>query len=257
MGTQPLKERILIVGAPAFAEDLGGMFLEQGYPTAVLVWDGEPPFALSPDLEAEARSAALALEILPFPIESKQALIALLDERLPPEAPLLSLCLTVSATQVARWTRRPGRVVGFAALPPLTRETPIELAIPLTGDPTALKPAKAYLERIGLRIEVIRDAVGMALPRILCALINEAAFAVMEGIASPEDIDTAMKLGMNYPRGPLEWGDLLGLDLVVAILDALEAEHQNGAYRASPLLRQMVRAGRLGRKTGRGFYVWG
>lgn len=256
MGTQPLKERILIVGAPAFAEDLGGLFLEQGYPTAVLTCEGEVPSTLSPALEAEARSAALALEVLPFPLEAKQTLIAILDQALPPETPLLSLCLTVSATQVASWTRRPGRVVGFAALPPLTRGAPAELAIPLSGDSTALKPAKAYLEGIGLQIEVVRDAVGMVLPRILCALINEAAFAVMEGVASPEDIDTAMKLGTNYPRGPLEWGDLLGLDLVVAVLDALEAEHRNGAYRAAPLLRQMIRAGHLGRKAGRGFYPW-
>ncbi len=256
MGTQPLKERVLIVGTSAFAEDLGGLFMEHGYPTAVLICEGEPSATLSADLAAEARSAAMALEVLPFPMESKRALIAILDEALPPETPLLSLCLTVSATQVASWTRQPGRVVGFAALPPITRETPMELATPLAADLGALESTKTRLERIGLRIEIVRDAVGMVLPRILCALINEAAFAVMEGVATPEDIDTAMKLGTNYPRGPLEWGDLLGLDLVVAILDALEAEHRNGAYRAAPLLRQMVRAGRLGRKTGRGFYKW-
>lgn len=256
MGTQPLKERILIVGASAFAEDLGGLFLDQGYPVAVLICEGEPPIALPPNLQAEARSAALALEVLPFPLESKRMLITALDEALSPEAPLLSLCLTVSATQAACWTRRPGRVVGFAALPPLTREAPVELTAPLAGDSAALKSARAYLERIGFRIEIVRDTVGMVLPRILCALINEAAFAVMDGVASPEDIDTAMKLGTNHPRGPLEWGDLIGLDLVVAILDALEAEHRNGAYRAAPLLRQMVRAGLLGRKTGKGFYTW-
>ncbi|WP_376789958.1 3-hydroxyacyl-CoA dehydrogenase family protein [Thermoflexus sp.] len=256
MGTQPLKERILIVGASAFAEDLGRMFLDQGYPTAVLIGEGESPIALSPNLQAEARSAALALEVLPFPLESKRMLITILDEALAPEAPLLSLCLTVSATQVAGWARRSGRVVGFATLPPLTREAPVELAAPLAGDSAVLKSARAYLEHIGFRIEIVRDTVGMVLPRILCALINEAAFAVMEGVASPEDIDTAMKLGTNYPRGPLEWGDLIGLDLVVAILDALEAEHRNGAYRAAPLLRQMVRAGFLGRKTGKGFYNW-
>lgn len=256
MGTRPLQERVLIVGAPAFAEELGGMFLEQGHPTVVLICEGEATPVLRPDLMAEARSAALALEVLPFPLEPKRALMEILDEALPPDTPLLSLCLTVSATQVAGWTRHPGRVVGIGALPPLARGAPIELAAPLGRDSTALKPAKERLEAIGLQVEVVRDAVGMVLPRILCALVNEAAFAVMEGVAAPEEIDTAMKLGTNYPRGPLEWGDLIGLDLVVAVLDALEAEHRNGAYRAAPLLRQMVRAGRLGRKSGRGFYEW-
>ncbi len=257
MGTRPLQERVLIVGAPAFAEELGGMFLEQGHPTAVLICEGETTPALRPDLMAEARSAALALEVLPFPLETKRTLMEILDEALPPETPLLSLCLTVSTTQVAGWTRHPRRVVGMGALPPLAPGAPIELAVPLGGDSTALKPAKERLEAIGLQVEVVRDAVGMVLPRILCTLVNEAAFAVMEGVAAPEEIDTAMKLGTNYPRGPLEWGDLIGLDLVIAVLDALEAEHRNGAYRAAPLLRQMVRAGRLGRKSGRGFYEWG
>lgn len=256
MGTQPLKARILIVGAPAFAEDLGGLFLEHGHPTAVLTCEGEIPATLRPDLEAEARSAGLAVEALPFPIAAKRTLIAMLDEVLPPETPLLSLCLTASATQVAGWTRHPERVVGFTALPPLTHGTPVELAAPLSGDAHLLEAIRDRLEAIGLRPEIVRDAVGMVLPRILCMLINEAAFAVMEGVATPEDIDTAMKLGTNYPRGPLEWGDLLGLDLVVAVLDALEEEHRSGAYRAAPLLRQMVRAGRLGRKSGRGFYEW-
>ncbi|MFN3928142.1 MAG: 3-hydroxyacyl-CoA dehydrogenase family protein [Thermoflexus sp.] len=256
MGTQPLKGRVLIVGASAFAEDLGRLFLEQGHPTAVLTCEGEIPSTLPPVIQAEAQSAALALEVLPFPLDPKRMLVSILDASLPPETPLLSLCLTVSATQVASWTQRPGRVVGFAVLPPLAQGAPMELAVPLNGDAAALKPVRAHLEGVGFQVEVVRDAVGMVHPRILCTLINEAAFAVMEGIAAPEDIDTAMKLGTNYPRGPLEWGDLIGLDLVVAILDALESEHRNGAYRAAPLLRQLVRAGRLGRKTGRGFYEW-
>ena len=256
MGTQPLKERVLIVGAGIFAEEIGAWCLEKGYPASVLTLEGWPAPELRPTLEAEARRSTLAVEALPYPPEAKQALVEILDAALPPETLLLSLCLTVSATQVAGWTRHPGRVVGFALLPPLSLGLPVELARPLPGDTGTLERARAWWQALGLSPVVVQDAVGMVHPRILCALINEAAFAVMEGVAAPEDIDTAMKLGTNYPRGPLEWGDLIGLDLVVAILDALEAEHRSGAYRAAPRLRQMVRAGLLGRKTGRGFYLW-
>ena len=94
----------------------------------------------------------------------------------------------------------------------------------------------------------------MVLPRIVRCLVNEAAYALMEGVAQPNDIDTAMKLGTNYPHGPLSWGDLIGLDVVLAVMRGLFNEYGEDRYRPAPLLKQMVRAGRLGKKTSRGFY---
>jgi 3-hydroxybutyryl-CoA dehydrogenase len=103
---------------------------------------------------------------------------------------------------------------------------------------------------------VVPDGPGLVFPRILCMIINEAAFALMEGVASAEDIDTAMKLGTNYPLGPLEWADRIGLDQVLGVLEGLQAEYGEDRYRPAPLLRQLVRAGHLGLSTGRGFYPY-
>jgi 3-hydroxybutyryl-CoA dehydrogenase len=97
----------------------------------------------------------------------------------------------------------------------------------------------------------------LILPRIVCCLVNEAAYALMENVAQPRDIDAAMKLGTNYPYGPLEWGDLIGLDVVLAVLRGLYDEFGDDRYRPAPLLKQMVRAGRLAKKSDRGFYNYG
>jgi 3-hydroxybutyryl-CoA dehydrogenase len=122
-----------------------------------------------------------------------------------------------------------------------------------TPEPDRLA-VEAFFRGLGLHTEWVGDAPGLVLGRIVCQLVNEAAFAVQRGVGSPEGIDTAMKLGFNYPRGPLEWGDRIGLDHVLAVLDALREELGEERYRAAPLLRRMVDEGRLGRPTGEGFF---
>ena len=102
----------------------------------------------------------------------------------------------------------------------------------------------------------VEEAPGFVVNRILIPMINEAAFMVMENVATPEDIDTAMKLGANHPMGPLALGDLIGLDVCLAIMEVMTSETGDGKYRPAPLLRKMVRAGYLGRKTGRGFFTY-
>jgi 3-hydroxybutyryl-CoA dehydrogenase len=146
-----------------------------------------------------------------------------------------------------------GGSVGFHLLPPLADATLVELT---AGDYTP-QPAKDDAERffgsLGLHVEWVGDAPALVLGRIICQLVNEAAFALQKGVGSAADIDTALKLGFNYPRGPLEWGDAIGLDHVLSVLDALHEELGEERYRAAPLLRRMVAEGRLGRPTGEGF----
>ena len=116
--------------------------------------------------------------------------------------------------------------------------------------------ARTYFEQMGFAVELVEDRVALVFPRMIAMLINEAAFAVMENVAQPADIDTAMKLGVNYPQGLLSWADTIGLDVIVAILDALHREYGEARYRCCTLLRQYVRAGWLGKRTGRGFFQY-
>ena len=131
------------------------------------------------------------------------------------------------------------RVVGIGAFPTLLGGPRLELAASLrTGGP-AIAAAGEVLARIGKSPSVVQDRVGLVMPRILCMVMNEAFFALTEQVASPADIDTAMKLGTNYPRGPLEWANLIGVGQVVAVLDALRAATGEERYRVAPLLYQM------------------
>jgi len=149
-----------------------------------------------------------------------------------------------------------GSAVGFHALPPLERGGLVEL----TRGPDSLDAAATAAERffatLGLHTEWVGDAPGLVLGRIVCQLVNEAAFAVGEGVGTPADLDAGMVHGLNHPRGPLAWGDQIGLDHVLSVLDALADEYREERYRAAPLLRRLVLSGRLGRATGEGFFTY-
>jgi 3-hydroxybutyryl-CoA dehydrogenase len=146
-----------------------------------------------------------------------------------------------------------GAAVGFHLLPPLEEAALVELTAGEFTPQDSRDAAERFFGSLGLHCEWVGDAPGLVLGRIVCQLVNEAAFALQRGVGSAEDIDTAMRLGFNYPRGPLEWGDAIGLDHVLAVLDALREELGEERYRAAPMLRGMVGDGRLGRSTGRGF----
>jgi 3-hydroxybutyryl-CoA dehydrogenase len=147
-----------------------------------------------------------------------------------------------------------GGAVGFHLLGPLEDATMVELTAGDFAPEQDRRAVEAFFRGLGLHTEWVGDAPGLVLGRIVCQLVNEAAFALQKGVGSAEDIDTAMKLGFNYPRGPLEWGDRIGLDHVLAVLDALQDELGEERYRAAPQLRRMVDEGRLGRSTGEGFF---
>jgi 3-hydroxybutyryl-CoA dehydrogenase len=149
-----------------------------------------------------------------------------------------------------------GTAVGFHALPPFDQSRVVELTwSPGAPESNAMR-ADAFFRSLGKHVERVGDGPGLVLGRIVCQLVNEAAFAVGEGVGSPEDVDTAMRHGYNWPRGPLEWADTIELDHVLATLDALHEELREERYRAAPLLRHMVAEGRVGRSTGEGFFVY-
>ncbi len=179
-----------------------------------------------------------------------------LDPELPEGTLILTAALGHSAAEAALDIHARHRVVGFAALPPLQRGQIVEVTATPWTDEAALRQAEDFFRSVGLETAVAPNGPGLIFPRILSMIVNEAAFALMEGVASTEDIDTAMKLGTNYPLGPLEWADRIGLEQIVGILEGLQAEYGEDRYRPAPLLRQLVRAGHLGRSTGKGFYEY-
>jgi 3-hydroxybutyryl-CoA dehydrogenase len=150
-----------------------------------------------------------------------------------------------------------GTAAGFHALPPLEGTGLVELTRGPATSPVAAERTERLFQTLGKHVEWVGDAPGLALGRIVCQLVNEAAFALTEGVGSAEDIDAGMVLGLNYPRGPLEWADTIGLDHVLAVLDALQEHYREERYRAAPLVRAQVWEGRLGRHAGAGFFDQG
>ena len=130
--------------------------------------------------------------------------------------------------------------MGLSALPTLLSGQLLEIAPTLSTSRATVSAVKKFLERLGKEIAVVQDRVGMVLPRILCMLINEASFAVMENVAHPHDVDIAMKLGTNYPLGPIEWADRIGIQQVFSVLQSLHQNLGEERYRIAPLLRQMA-----------------
>jgi 3-hydroxybutyryl-CoA dehydrogenase len=149
-----------------------------------------------------------------------------------------------------------GAAAGFHVLPPFDAARLVELTRTSTTSVLAAERAEALVGALGRHTAWVGDAPGLVLGRIVCQLVNEAAFALREGVASAPDIDTGMTLGLNHPRGPLAWGDEIGLDHVLAVLDGLHEHYREERYRAAPLLRAHVLEGRLGRQVGAGFLVY-
>lgn len=209
------------------------------------------------ETELEAGSGAeLAIEAIVEALEPKRALLTRLDEILGDGAILASNTSTLPITELASATRRPERVTGMHFMNPPPVMALIELVRGLrTSDETfqsVWDEAVAY----GKTPVAVNDRAGFVSNRVLMPMINEAIYCLMEGVADAPSIDTVMKLGMSHPIGPLALADLIGLDTTLAILEILHADLGEDKYRPCPLLRTYVRAGYLGRKTGRGFYSY-
>ena len=184
----------------------------------------------------------------------KKEIFAELDKICKPETILASNTSSLSITEVASATSRPEKVIGMHFFNPAPVMKLVEIIRGMATSQETFDAVKELSLAIGKEPVEVAEAPGFVVNRILIPMINEASFILQEGIASVEDIDTAMKYGANHPMGPLELGDLVGLDVCLAIMDVLYTEYGDPKYRAHPLLRKMVRANKLGRKTGVGFY---
>ncbi len=196
----------------------------------------------------------LVIEAITENAAVKKELFSELDKVLGPQAIFASNTSALSVTELARATSRPERFIGMHFFNPAPIMKLVEI---IRGADTAegtFEAVRVLAEQLGKTPVTVNEAPGFVVNRLLVPMINEAVYALMEGVASAEDIDTAMKLGAGHPMGPLALADMIGLDVCLAIMEALDAEFGDPKYRPCPLLRKMVRAGRLGRKSGRGFF---
>jgi 3-hydroxybutyryl-CoA dehydrogenase len=207
------------------------------------------------DLSAIA-AADFAVEAVPENLPLKTEVLRAADALLRKDVILASNTSTIPITALAAVTSRPGRFIGMHFMNPVPVMTLVEVIRGLETSDETFAITMALAEKLGKKPVAVNDAPGFVSNRVLMPMINEAAFCVMEGVATPEAVDDIMKLGMNHPMGPLALADLIGIDTCLAIMDVLYTGFSDSKYRACPLLKKMVAAGRLGRKSGRGFYSY-
>ena len=207
-------------------------------------------------LAAAAANADLAVEAVAEKLEVKAAVFKTLDAHAPARAILASNTSSISITAIAAQTRRPEQVIGMHFFNPVPVMQLVEVVRGLATSSATYQAVRALAEKLGKTPVEVNDAPGFVSNRVLMPMINEAIFCVMEGVAAPEAVDAVMKLGMAHPMGPLALADFIGLDVCLMILEVLHRELGDSKYRPCPLLRRMVAAGHLGRKTGQGFYAY-
>ena len=280
-------KKIMVIGAGTMGLDIAQVFAKKGYDVVVrdindeiiqkaearlnksldkLVSKGKLDEAgkaaivgkmtFTTDLNLAA-DADLVVEAAIENLDIKKSIFADLDKICKPETILASNTSSISITAIAAATKRPDKFIGMHFFNPATVMKLVEV---IRGAHTSDETCAAVTELskdIGKEPVEVNEAPGFVVNKILIPMINEAIDLLYTGVASAEGIDTAMKLGANHPMGPLALGDLVGLDVCLAIMDTLYSETHDPKYRASLLLRKMVRAGKLGRKTGEGFFKYG
>ena len=203
---------------------------------------------------ADLKVADLIVEAATENVEVKLRILKDVDGIAAPATILASNTSSISITALAAVIDRPGRFLGMHFFNPVPMMALVELIRGLQTSDETVEAVRAFAQRLGKTPIVVKNSPGFVVNRILCPMINEAIFAFQEGLASAEDIDNGMRLGCNHPIGPLALADMIGLDGMLAVMNVFYADFNDPKYRPAPLLKEMVAAGYLGRKTRRGFY---
>ena len=279
-------KRVGVIGAGTMGNGIAQVFAQSGF--EVLLWDAIPAavdrakttiekslgkFVEKGRMGAADRDAALGrltssltmdvmsgadyvVEAIAEDLKSKIDVFKRLDAITKPDVILSSNTSSISITVLGAATKRPDKVLGMHFMNPVPLMTLVELIRGQATSPESMQIATDLCKALGKTPVEAADYPGFIANRVLMPMINEAIYAVMEGVGTPEAIDTVMKLGMNHPMGPLTLADFIGLDVCLAILEVLHGGLGDPKYRPCPLLRRMVAAGHLGRKSGRGFYTY-
>ncbi|WP_200760937.1 3-hydroxyacyl-CoA dehydrogenase family protein [Effusibacillus dendaii] len=210
---------------------------------------------LTTDL-ADGKEADLVVEAIPEKIELKRDLFRQLDLLVQPDSILATNTSSLSITELAAVTKRPDKVIGMHFFCPVPVMPLVEIVRALTTSDETFQKAESYARQFGKQTVVAKDSPAFIFNRVLIPMLNEAAFLVYEG-TQPEDVDRTMKLAASHPIGPLELADYIGIDVLLDVIQSMYEGFQDPKYRPCPLLKKMVEAGRLGRKSGTGFYSYG
>lgn len=205
---------------------------------------------------SEVKNAQLVLEAIYENLEAKTKFWQEMEDICPPEMIFASNTSSLPITKLAAATKRPEKYIGMHFMNPVPMMKLVEVIRGMATADETYKIAKDLCERLDKTPVEVNDYPGFVANRILMPMVNEAIFALMEGVSSRDEIDTVMKLGANHPMGPLTLADFIGLDVCLAIMETLYEGYSDSKYRPCPLLRKMVQSGWLGRKTGRGFYEY-
>lgn len=238
-----MNERILLVGKGKLADEIEYYLDQQGIVTTTL------------DQFVPANEIIAVLDVETGLGKEKEQLLQQVEQRVTKQTPIFTSVLHRTATEIASWLFYPDRVIGFSPLL-LPKMTVLEVCFPIQ----TLRPNHKYFQfwkRLGKEIEIVGDQPGLVFSRTLALLVNEAAFALSEGVSQAADIDLAMQKGLNHPQGPFQWADQVGVHHLYAVLEGLQREYGEDRYRPAPLLRKMMYAQFVGVEAEQGFYSYG